>query len=141
MGEKTYTGPERRKYTRFERKYFVRCRKIKEKGEEPQEGLIIFKKVGKVFQGKTHDISIGGICLIASTQLPLNSTLSLEIFASTRKEPFKAIGEVVWRKKISEGHRYTAGIQFIHIDEREQFQALLEKSESITRGLKKVKLK
>ena len=140
MTKEAYKGSERRKHPRFEREYSVRCEEVKEKGGESQEGLIIFKMVGKSYEGKTCNISMGGLCLISYRDLPINTILSAEIFTSARKKPFKAIGEFTWKKKIPGEKRYFAGMQFIHIEEKEEFQALLEKSEFATDGLKRVKL-
>lgn len=61
------------------------------------------------------DISKGGVGLISSKFIPLNSNLVMEIALSPKSEPLLAVGKVKWVQKLGSQERYRVGMAFTDI--------------------------
>jgi c-di-GMP-binding flagellar brake protein YcgR len=91
---------------------------------------------------KTRDISVGGICIVATEKLTPKLKLRLEIELNDSSSIIVAKGEVIWvsedtESKNPEGIRYfNIGIEFIDIPyrDREKLSNFVKRSESIRRG-------
>ena len=123
---KSFDGPDRRRYPRFDFPFFIRYKKNGEERSETENntGNILF--VGKdEGLSVSHDVSIGGICFVIKESFPIRTKLTLEIFTPVKSEPFTALAEVVWQKKRALVSNYLTGISFLHLDDEAGFKHLL----------------
>ncbi|MDP2939507.1 MAG: PilZ domain-containing protein [Candidatus Omnitrophota bacterium] len=76
----------------------------------------ILCRKGTLFDNsQTMDISKGGVGLISSKFIPLNSNLVMEIALSPKSEPLLAVGKVKWVQKLGSQERYRVGMAFTDI--------------------------
>jgi c-di-GMP-binding flagellar brake protein YcgR len=75
------------------------------------------QELGKPVLGAIKDISAGGACLRAEEEIPVATTLKLEINLPGIPEPVTALAKVVWTRQIGQAMRYEIGTQFLEIDE------------------------
>ncbi len=68
--------------------------------------------------GRSRDLSLGGMCLIAKAEVAVGSHLALEINIDDEPAPLLALGRVLRCKDDGEGH--AAGIQFLWIGEEDR---------------------
>lgn len=125
---RSYPGPDRRKYPRFDFPFFIRYKKQSEgapKTETEQKEPILFTEEGTNLS-VAKNVSIGGICFVARESLPPNTKLTLEIFTPLKREPFTALVEVKWQKKRALFSSYLTGVAFLNLDDEEGFKNLLE---------------
>ena len=66
--------------------------------------------------GRSHDLSLGGMCLLAKVKV--GSHLALEIHIDDEPAPVLALGRVLRCEEDGEGH--SAGIQFLWISEEDR---------------------
>lgn len=74
-----------------------------------------------IFEGRTRDLSGGGILLI--TEIRLVPTTQLDMVINLPSKRISAVGEVVMIQKVEteqDGNRYWTGIRFIGIEERDR---------------------
>ncbi len=122
---KSFQGPDRRRYPRFDFPFFIRYKK----GEEIQktgtrEGNILFVEKSQEIS-ISRDVSIGGICFVVKEPLPRSAKLTVEIFTPIKSEPFIAFAEVVWQKKRPLSSTYLTGVSFLQLDDDKEFTHLL----------------
>jgi len=71
-----------------------------------------------------RDVSVGGVCILVSEKIELNTILSLKIYLPHYKKPVQAKGTVVWIRKSAflnpKDKHYDAGIKLIEINEGER---------------------
>jgi len=89
---------ERRRHLRFADEVRVRYRDIE--GTDPSRW------------GRSHDLSLGGLCLLAGGPVPVGSHLALEVHIETEPAPVLALGRVV-RCSESDGDEFAAGVEFL----------------------------
>lgn len=70
---------------------------------------------GQAQLAQLHDVSRGGMGVVAVQELPLDSPVSLELHLPGDTLPVMAEGKVTWRVGAGE-HRYRCGLQWIKID-------------------------
>lgn len=123
---KSFDGPDRRRYPRFDFPFFIRYKKNGEglPNTKKERGNILF--IGKD-EGLsiTQNVSIGGICFVTKEPFPLRTKLTIEIFTPFKSEPFSALVEVMWQKKRTLISTYLTGISFLQLDDNEGFKRLL----------------
>ena len=70
------------------------------------------------------DVSLGGVCILISEKIELNTILSLKIYLPTYKTPVEAKGIVVWMKKSGylnpKDKHYDIGVKLIEIEENDR---------------------
>lgn len=93
-------GYEKRNSPRYDCRVPVLCRK------------------GTLFDNsQTIDISKGGVGLISSKFIPLDTNLVMEIALSPKAEPLLAVGRVKWVQKLGVQERYRVGMAFSDISQ------------------------
>ncbi|NQS99912.1 MAG: PilZ domain-containing protein [Candidatus Omnitrophica bacterium] len=99
---------ERRKYARLEA-----C---------VQVGYEVIGKPGAV-EVSSKNISEGGLCLIASSQLLANTPLQLEIKIPDLNAPIRALGRVIWQRPTAgkSENEIETGIEFTGISDFDRF--------------------
>lgn len=122
---KSFQGPDRRKYPRFDFPFFIRYKK----GEgiskaDTNQGNILFIEKGQELS-IARDISIGGICFATKEPLENRTKLMIKIFTPIKSEPFTALAEVVWQKKKVLAPIYLTGVSFLKLDDDKEFTHLL----------------
>ena len=123
---KSFDGPDRRKYPRFDFPFFIRYKKgdeISQIKTEPGKTIRFIEKGEGL--SISRDVSIGGICFVTKESFPLHVKLTLEIFTPVKTEPFVALVEVVWQRKRTLVSNYLTGISFLHLEDEEGFKHLL----------------
>lgn len=65
----------------------------------------------------TKDLGGGGVRLVSRDFLPVDSKVKLEFFLTPASEALKAVGKVVWIKKLPYSYQHDVGIQFMDIPE------------------------
>ena len=112
--EDKYSGRERRRYPRV-RAAFAEYSPIGAE-EATSKGISTFIK----------NVSAGGVCIVVSQEIEVNSILSLKIYLSQSESSIQAKGKVVWSKTSSfrGGVRayYDLGIEFVEIDENDRMR-------------------
>lgn len=101
----SWTGKERRQHVRFKNDLEVRYTE---------------KKRQAVSDGKTVDISMGGLRLLLEEKLSKGAVLLVRIMLPDGKRPVEARGEIVWSEETdgngSDGKRmFHAGIRFLDV--------------------------
>lgn len=66
------------------------------------------------------NISAGGCCLLSEENLPVASTLEIQINFPNLSHPVTARAKICWSKKIVKINRYKFGIEFTEIDETDR---------------------
>ena len=66
---------------------------------------------------QTLDVSKGGIGLLSSKFVPLNTNLVMEIALTPKSEPLLAVGKVKWVQKLGAQERYRLGMAFTDISQ------------------------
>ena len=68
---------------------------------------------------KTKDISIGGLCFITDTELPIGTVLNMKFKLKSGEAPFSVKGKIIWSEQFDIGGHpgWDNGIQFIDISE------------------------
>ncbi len=93
-------GSEKRTATRFSCRVPVLCRK------------------GTLFDNsQTIDVSKGGVGIISSKFVPLDTNLVMEIALAPKAEPVLAVGRVKWVQKLGSQERYRLGMAFTDISQ------------------------
>lgn len=78
----------------------------------------ILCRKGTIFDNsQTIDISKGGVGLISSKFVPLNTNLVMEIALAPKAEPLLAVGRVKWVQKMASQERYRLGMSFTDISQ------------------------
>ena len=97
---KSFDGPDRRRYPRFDFPFFIRYKKNGEKlpKAKTEQGNILFIEKDEGLS-ISQNVSIGGICFVTKEPFPLRTKLVIEIFTPLKSEPFSALVEVAWQKK------------------------------------------
>ena len=122
---KSFQGPDRRKYPRFDFPFFIRYKKDGTiLSSDTKNETIIFVKKGDAL-AISHNISIGGICFATRESFPRLTKLRVEIFTPVKSEPFTALVEVVWQKKKALSSTYITGVSFLKLDDEKEFGHLL----------------
>jgi len=99
----TYAGKERRKYPRVNINAVIQYR--------------VLGVVENLNLGHTKNISIGGFLLATERQMPLGTSLLLEISLPERTEPVKLMGRVVGSDLNINGVTFDTRLEFLAIDE------------------------
>ncbi|MDD5454610.1 MAG: PilZ domain-containing protein [Candidatus Ratteibacteria bacterium] len=122
---KSFQGPDRRRYPRFDFPFFIRYKKSEEISKTSTgEGNILFVEKGQDIS-IARDVSIGGICFAVKEPLPPRAKLTVEIFTPIKSAPFTAFAEVVWQKKRALSSTYLTGVSFLQLDDDKEFTHLL----------------
>ncbi len=123
---KSFDGPDRRRYPRFDFPFFIRYKKNVEKlpKDKTKQENILFIEKGEGLS-ISQNVSIGGICFVTKEPFPLRTKLTIEIFTPIKSEPFTALVEVVWQRKRTLVSNYLTGISFLNLDDEEGFKNLL----------------
>jgi len=95
---------ERRRHRRFFEEVRVRYRDLE--GTDPSAW------------GRSRNLSLGGICLIAEQRVPIGCHLALEINIENETAPLLALGRVV--RCDADDHGCAAGIEFLWISEEDR---------------------
>ncbi len=123
---KSFDGPDRRRYPRFDFPFFIRYKKNGEEQSETENNTENIFFVGKdEGLSVSRDVSIGGICFVTKESFSIRTKLTLEIFTPVKSEPFTALTEVAWQKKRTLMPNYLTGISFLKLDDEEGFKRLL----------------
>ena len=77
------------------------------------------------FEAWVLDVSVGGLGLVSSESLPLDTLLLVELETCTRAAPLKVLATVVYCQPTAEGE-YRHGCQFITPLTKEQLRDLLQ---------------
>lgn len=99
----TYSGKERRKYSRVNINAIIQYR--------------VLGVVENLNLGHTKNISVGGFLLATEKQIPLGTSLLLEISLPERTDPVKLMGRVVGSELNINGVTYDTRLEFLAIDE------------------------
>lgn len=83
-----------------------------------QTEYAILDKTTVVRQGKTKDISIGGLSILTSELLAKGEFLDIKFFLPNDKIPIEAISKVVWSREA--GSMFETGIEFVKINFKDQ---------------------
>jgi hypothetical protein len=123
---KSFQGPDRRRYPRFDFPFFIRYKKGEEisKTDTKRENILFIEKDKEL--SILHDISIGGICFAAKEPFERRTKLIIEIFTPIKSEPFTALVEVIWQKKRALVSTYLTGVSFLQLDDEKEFTHLLD---------------
>lgn len=78
------------------------------------------KLKGKQFNGYLENISVGGLKLICSYNLPAKQSIILEIRFSLKGEDFCLKGEIMRKEEHNHKNMFAYGIHFIDISNEEQ---------------------
>ena len=96
---------ERRTHPRYLEEVRVRFRDIE--GAEPSAWA------------RSHDLSLGGLCLLSKTEVAVGSHLALEIHLDDEPAPVLALGRVLRCEGDGSGG-HSAGIQFLWVSEEDR---------------------
>ncbi len=116
----TFTGQERRQYTRLEEK------------------IPLVYQSFEILEGKssfTKNISGGGLCFETEVAVYDGDVLWIQIHKAidaglTRRAPIYAIANVCWVKQIDTG-KYESGLEFIDIKDRDRNEIIRHVEEKI----------
>lgn len=122
---KSFQGPDRRRYPRFDFPFFIRYKKGEEIPQtDTKQGNILFVEKDKELS-ISRDVSIGGICFATKEPFSSRAKLTVEIFTPIKSEPFTALAEVAWQKKRALSSIYLTGVSFLQLDDEKEFTHLL----------------
>lgn len=96
---------DRRRHKRFIEEVRIRYRDLE--GIEPAAW------------GHSRDLSLGGMCLLASESVPLGAHLAMEIHIETEPAPLLALGRVVRIVEEPEGD-CAAGVEFLWVSDEDR---------------------
>jgi Tfp pilus assembly protein PilZ len=92
---------DRRKEPRLEREERLFIKQVF--SGDPEYGQAIFK-------ASTADLSAGGLCLIASREIPEGARLELWLELRGRKAKFFLVSEVCWCKQAEDAETWSLGV-------------------------------
>lgn len=76
----------------------------------------VFDPSGVKYSLNTHDLSAGGMNLVAEGGFPVNSYLKLQFNLEGENFPISAVGLVKWVKPL-ENKKWIMGVEFIKLEE------------------------
>ena len=74
----------------------------------------------RLLETLTKDLSIGGVCCISPTPLPVSTQLNLELILSTGEGPITARGRTVWFRSLPNSEQFDMGISFLDIPDHDK---------------------
>ncbi len=79
---------------------------------------VSFGRIVSEFLGYSKDISVGGVLVESSLELPLDRRLHLRLFLEERERPIVARASVLRVERITEEDQYLLGLKFQDLDAR-----------------------
>lgn len=126
---KSFEGPDRRKYPRFEYPFYMSHeksgRKLTEEILKPSDPFYFReKKRGKLTI--SHNISVGGICFVTKEKFSPKANLLVKLWSPVTNKILVGAVQVKWQKPISFSTNYLTGVAFISLNDKEELRKLLE---------------
>ena len=83
----------------------------------------------RILETLTKDLSVGGMCCLASTPFPVSTHLNLELVLSSGDGPVSIRGKTVWFRTIPYSDQFDLGISFSDIpdEDRQRLSAYLSR--------------
>lgn len=96
---------------------------------------VTMKAVTHLMTGAGADLSVGGIYVVTSQQLPVDSLVDVEFTVDTVERRFHVVGEVRWRQAqpVGEEKRWGLGIEFLDLegDDEEILREFVERRQPV----------
>jgi c-di-GMP-binding flagellar brake protein YcgR len=73
-----------------------------------------------MFEGRTQNLSINGICLETDGQMEDGSEVSMIFKIPIRSKPFVVCGRVLWSEKATNNGSYNMGLQYLWLSENDK---------------------
>ncbi len=74
----------------------------------------------KIFEGRTQNLSIDGICIESENSIEDGSEVSMIFRIPTRTRPFVICARVLWTEQNSSSGEYWTGLQYLWISENDR---------------------
>ena len=101
-----YTGPERRRFPRVERRFIISYQAI--------------EKADSLARSQTRNISLAGLLFTAECHFPQGTKLALELRLPISIEPIEISGSVVESREIVPNQIYDTHLSFLNIDTKDE---------------------
>ena len=126
---KSWDGPDRRKYPRFEYPFYMshekRGKKLMEEILKPSDPFY-FREKKREELTISHNISIGGICFVTKEKFLPRASLLVKLWSPVTNKILVGVVQVRWQKPISFSTKYLTGVAFISLNDKEELKELLE---------------
>lgn len=126
---KSFRGPNRREYPRFEYPFYMSYKKNGEefkKEFEQQSTPFYFREKKDEKLSVSKNISVGGICFVTREKFLPGVKLSVKLWSPIAKKTLIALVEVKWQKSMSFTTCFLTGVAFISLDDKQELRKVLE---------------
>ena len=126
---KSFKGPDRRRYPRFEYPFYM---SYKKNGEEPEgehlkpSSPFYFREKKDEKLSVSQNISVGGICFVAKEKFLRGTKLLVKLWSPVTDKTLVGLVQVAWQRSVSFSTGYLTGVSFISLDDKGELKKLLE---------------